>query len=73
MRGRRLEWTWLLWLVLGTMVVAMAACAVATPGVPTAIPSPTATLKRAAEPVGLVILYTSHAEGVVLPTEAGDD
>jgi 5'-nucleotidase/UDP-sugar diphosphatase len=71
-RGSRAGRTWLLWMVMGALVLAVAACGVATPGVPTAAPGPTATPKRATELLELVILYTSHARGDVQSPASSD-
>jgi len=73
MRGTRPGWTWLRWAVIGGLVLAAGACGVATSAVPTATPGPTATPKPTPEPLELVILYTSHAQGVAEASEPGDD
>jgi hypothetical protein len=72
MRGSRLELTWLIGTAIGLLVLGVTGCGVAAPGVstptalrvsaPAAVPTPT---EDTAEPIELVIVYTSNARGVV--------
>lgn len=65
MRGSRLELNWLIWLATGALVLGVTGCGVAVPLAPTVTSAVTPTPKPVAQPLELVILYTSDAQGLV--------
>jgi hypothetical protein len=71
MPGSRLGLTWLVWVAMGALMLVVAGCGVVAPAVPTATSAPTSTLKPEIEPLDLVILYTSHTEGIAESTVRG--
>jgi hypothetical protein len=71
MRGSRLGLTWLVGMAIGALMLVVAGCGVVAPAVPTATSAPTSTPKPETEPLDLVILYTSHTEGIAESTAKG--
>ncbi len=64
MLGSRLELSWLICMAIGALVLGMTACGVVAPITPTATSAATSTPKPVAQPLELVILYTSDAKGL---------